>query len=103
MVIGDARLTFAQLPKDRRYAVILLAASSGGSVPVHLLTREAFQTYSDHLKPDGFLIVNITNAYLNLYPVVKRQAEALGMLSTSRFQAPDRDRFICEKIYKKIL
>ena len=83
--------------------LILLAAFSGGSVPVHLLTREAFQTYADHLKPDGFLIVNITNAYLNLYPVVKRQAEALGMLPTSRFQAPDRDRFICEKIYKKIL
>jgi hypothetical protein len=99
VVIGDARLTFSQLPKDRLYDVILLAAFSGGSVPVHLLTREAFQTYAEHLKPDGFLIVNITNAYLNLYPVVKRQAEALGMLATSRFQEKDMDRFIRENHY----
>jgi len=99
VIIGDARLTFSQLPKDRLYDVILLAAFSGGSVPVHLLTREAFQTYAEHLKPDGFLIVNITNAYLNLYPVVKRQAEALGMPTTSRFQEKNMDRFIRENHY----
>jgi hypothetical protein len=99
VLIGDARLTFANLPKDRRYDVILLAAFSGGSVPVHLLTREAFQTYAEHLKPDGFLIVNITNAYLNLYPVVKRQAEALGMKFRTKFQEKDMDRFIRENHY----
>lgn len=99
VLIGDARLTFANLPKDRRYDVILLAAFSGGSVPVHLLTREAFQTYAEHLKPDGFLIVNITNAYLNLYPVVKRQAEALGMMVRTRFQEKDMDNFIRENHY----
>ena len=99
VLIGDARLTFAQLPEDKRYDMILLAAFSGGSVPVHLLTREAFSAYAAHLKPDGFLVVNITNAYLNLYPVVKRQAEALGMMVRSRFQEKDSDRFIRENHY----
>jgi SAM-dependent methyltransferase len=99
VLIGDARLTFAQLPENQRYDMILLAAFSGGSVPVHLLTREAFSAYAAHLKPDGFLVVNITNAYLNLYPVVKRQAEALGLEVRSRFQESDPQRFIRENHY----
>lgn len=99
VLIGDARLTFAQLPADKRYDMILLAAFSGGSVPVHLLTREAFAAYEAHLKQDGFLVVNITNAYLNLYPVIKRQAEALGMMVRSRFQEKEPERFIRENHY----
>ena len=99
VLIGDARLTFARLPEGIRYDLILLAAFSGGSVPVHLLTREAFAQYAERLAPDGFLVVNITNAYLNLYPVVKRQAEALGMSVRSRFQERDPKRFIRENHY----
>ena len=78
-LLGDARLVIERLPEDVQYDVIALDAFTGSSVPVHLLTREAFETYRRHLKPDGFISVNITNRYLNLYPVVQRQAEALGM------------------------
>jgi spermidine synthase len=99
VIIGDARLSFAQLPEDKRYDLILLAAFSGGSVPVHLLTREAFEAYAAHLKPGGFLVVNITNAYLNLYPVVKRQAEVLGLTVRSKFQEKEPERFIRENHY----
>jgi hypothetical protein len=66
---ADARLRMAQLPKDKLYDVIVLDAFTGGSVPIHLLTREAFQIYASHLKPDGYIAINITNAYLNLYPI----------------------------------
>jgi hypothetical protein len=99
VITGDARLKMEQLPAERRYDMIVLDAFSGGSVPVHLLTREAFAVYARHLKPDGFLVVHITNAYLNLYPVVMRQAEALGMRVRSRFQDRDPDRFIRENHY----
>ncbi len=99
VIVGDARLKFEQLPADRRYDLIVLDAFSGGSVPVHLLTREAFKVYAAHLKPDGFLVVHITNAYLNLYPVVMRQAEALEMRVRSRFQDKDPPRFIRENHY----
>ena len=99
VITGDARLKMEQLPPERRYDMIVLDAFSGGSVPVHLLTREAFAVYARHLKPDGFLVVHITNAYLNLYPVVMRQAEALGMRVRSRFQDQDPDRFIRENHY----
>ena len=89
ILLGDARLRMAQLPKDKRYDVIVLDAFTGGSVPIHLLTREAFKIYSDHLKPDGYIAINITNAYLNLYPIVKAQSEVLGMTFRHKFQAAD--------------
>ncbi len=94
VIIGDARLKMEQLPDDVRYDVIALDAFTGGSVPIHLLTREAFQIYRRHLKLDGFIAMNITNGYLNLYPVVRRQAEALGMGFRNKFQPSDPDRHI---------
>ena len=36
---------------------------------MHLLTREAFETYFRHLKPDGVIAVHISNRHLNLLPV----------------------------------
>ena len=35
--------------------------------------EEAFDIYRRHLRPDGFIAAHITNACLNLYPVVNRQ------------------------------
>ena len=79
MILGDARLKLEQSASDVLYDVIALDAFSGGSVPTHLLTKEAFAIYRKHLKPHGFMVANITNGYLNLYPVLKRQAEHLEM------------------------
>jgi len=98
-IIGDARLKLEQLPDDVRYDVIVLDAFTGDSVPIHLLTREAFQVYRRHLKPDGFIAVHITNSYLNLYPVVRKQAEALGMGFRNKFLPDDRDRSILHNQY----
>jgi hypothetical protein len=89
IIIGDARLKLEQLDRNVRYDVIVLDAFTGGAVPIHLLTREAFQIYEQHLTHDGFIAINITNGYLNLYPVVKRQAQALGMGFRNKFQPSD--------------
>ncbi len=70
-----------------------------GRLPIHLLTREAFQIYQRHLKPDGFIAINITNGYLNLYPVVKRQAEALNMGFRHKFQSSDPDQHIRKNMF----
>jgi spermidine synthase len=98
-LLGDARLRMAQLPKDKLYDVIVLDAFTGGSVPIHLLTREAFQIYASHLKPDGYIAINITNAYLNLYPIVKAQSEVLGMTYRHKFQAADDVRNIRRNLH----
>ncbi|MFO1486820.1 MAG: fused MFS/spermidine synthase [Verrucomicrobiaceae bacterium] len=79
-VIGDARLSLEH-EKPQNFDVILLDAFSGDSVPVHLLTYEAFELYLRHLKPDGIIAVHITNYSLNLAPVVERAARELGMPS----------------------
>jgi spermidine synthase len=88
-----------QLPKDKLYDVIVLDAFTGGSVPIHLLTSEAFQIYRDHLKPDGHIAINITNAYLNLYPIVKAQAEVLGMAHRHKYQNMDEVRKVRRNLH----
>ena len=99
ILLGDARLRMEQLPADKRYDVIVLDAFTGGSVPIHLLTREAFAVYQAHLKPDGYIAINITNAYLNLYPVVKGQAQVLGLDFRHKYQAIDEVRNIRRNLH----
>ena len=44
-------------------------------MPAHLLTREAFEIFKRHMKPDGVIAVHISNRYLDLQPVVDAAAE----------------------------
>ena len=77
IILGDARLQLEREP-DQRFDVLLVDAFSGDSVPIHLLTLEAFAQYFRHLKPDGVLAVHITNRFLDLQPVVKTAADHFG-------------------------
>jgi hypothetical protein len=69
VVVGDARLSL-QSERSGRFDMLVLDAFSSDSIPVHLLTREAFQIYLDKLEPDGLLAIHVSNHYLNLVPVV---------------------------------
>ncbi len=71
VVEGDARLALDREP-DQQFDVLVLDAFSGDSVPIHLLTREAFTTYFRHLKPDGVLAAHVSNQYLDIGSVVER-------------------------------
>jgi SAM-dependent methyltransferase len=77
IIPGDARLSLEAEP-PQQFDVLAVDAFSGDSIPVHLLTREAFQLYFRHLKPGGVLAVHVSNRYLDLAPVVRGAAEALG-------------------------
>lgn len=81
IVLGDARLSLENearsLAANQRYDVLIVDAFSGDSIPVHLLTLEAFQLYLNRLKPDGILAVHISNQYLDLEPVVSAAAAKL--------------------------
>ncbi len=57
----------------------MVDAFSGDAIPVHLLTREAFEIYRKHLAPGGMIAVHVSNRYLRLAPVVRRLAEDCGM------------------------
>ena len=75
--LGDARLTLERQP-PQNLDLLAVDAFSSDSIPVHLLTLEAFELYFHHLKPDGVLSVHISNRHLYLEPVVAAAAEKLG-------------------------
>ena len=70
---GDARLSLER-ESPQQFDVLAVDAFSGDSIPVHLLTREAFALYFHHLHPDGVLAVHISNRFLDLQPVVEAGA-----------------------------
>ncbi|MEI6235053.1 MAG: fused MFS/spermidine synthase [Planctomycetota bacterium] len=81
VAMGDARRSLETEPAQR-FDVLLLDAFSGDSVPVHLLTREAFQMYQRHMKPDGIIAVHVSSRYLTLTPVVEKVAASVGWKTT---------------------
>jgi spermidine synthase len=69
VVLGDARVSLARAPGPP-FDLIIQDAFSSDTIPVHLLTREAFSLYRERLKPDGLLVFNITNRHLDLEPIL---------------------------------
>jgi hypothetical protein len=93
VALGDGRLLLESEP-DQHFDMLVMDAFSGDSVPVHLITREAFGLYFRHLKPNGILAVNISNTYLDLEPVMERAANAFGKVGLAyHFTAQEDDAF----------
>lgn len=78
VVFGDARLTLAREPAGK-YSMLVLDAFSSDAIPVHLLTREAFNLYRRALDDRGLLLVHISNRRLELEPVVGALAVDAGL------------------------
>ncbi|MCX7196575.1 MAG: fused MFS/spermidine synthase, partial [Proteobacteria bacterium] len=78
VIIGDGRLSLER-EAPRRYHVLGIDAFSGDSIPMHLITREAMALYVKHLDPDGVIMFQATNRYIDLMPVIKRLATEFGM------------------------
>lgn len=97
-VLGDGRLKLEE-SEEPPFDIIVLDAFTGGSVPIHLLTQEAFAIYRKRLAPRGMIAVHATNSYLNLYPVVKQQAMTLGMDFRCDYMPTDLDAFIRRNFY----
>jgi hypothetical protein len=94
-VLGDARLALereAAEGKSRQFDVLVLDAFSGDAIPVHLLTKEAFETYWNQLESEkGIIAVHITSRHVNLVPVLLGAAEhfhARSFMTLSRGGGP---------------
>jgi hypothetical protein len=85
IVLGDARLALAE--HGAQYDLLILDAYSSDAIPLHLITREALALYSEHLAPAGVLVFHISNRYLNLEPVLARQAQDAGLETLVRFDS----------------
>ena len=86
--IGDARLLIEREPAAT-VDLLVLDAFSSDSVPMHLLTREAFAAYRRLLSPRGLLLIHISNRFIDLRPVVAAAAAADGWNSRLRVYSPD--------------
>jgi hypothetical protein len=82
VVLGDARLSLENElisgnPQD--YDVLVLDVFSGDAVPVHLMTKECFDIYLNHLVPDGVIAANISTSHINLEPLLTTIAESFDL------------------------
>jgi spermidine synthase len=77
IVPGDARLSLEREP-PQNYDVLAVDAFSGDSIPVHLITIEAFREYLRHMKADGVVAVHVSNKYVELSRVAGTVARALA-------------------------
>lgn len=86
--LGDARLRLSQAP-DAGLDLLVLDAFSSDSVPMHLMTTQAFATYGRVLAPGGLLLVHVSNRFLRLEPVVAAAAAEQGWTGLRRLNVPD--------------
>lgn len=85
IVLGDARLTIAN-QKDGGYQSIIIDAFSSDAIPVHLLTREAVQTYFRKLDETGFAVFHVSNRHMELARVLAAVARDEGLVAYLREQ-----------------
>ena len=90
-VLGDARLSLER-EAPQGFDVLAVDAFSSDAIPVHLITREALQTYLKHLKPDGIVAFHVSNRFLELVPVVGRLAKEAGAHAVVVYEKGDEDR-----------
>ena len=91
LVMGDGRLSLErEAPKG--YDVLGIDAFSGDSIPMHLITREAMALYAKHIKPDGVIVFQATNRYVDLPPVIMRLAAELGFEAVLVSDYPEEDQ-----------
>lgn len=83
IVEGDARVSLDREWNEggsQGFDLLVVDAFNSDSVPVHLLTLEAFRIYLSHLKgPHGLIAIHITNKSLDLRPVLRSAAAELDL------------------------
>ena len=81
VITGDGRLALEKEPADS-FDVLVLDAFSDDTIPVHLMTKEAFGLYFRLSEPDGALAIHLTNRYHRSHPVVDARRALFTKAST---------------------
>jgi hypothetical protein len=76
IVMGDGRKSLEH--EEQKFDLIVLDAFNGDAIPMHLLTREAGEIFRSRLNAGGVLAIHITNAHVDLRPVVTGLAQAMS-------------------------
>ena len=81
VVHGDGRLSLErELKKEgpHNFDLLHIDAFRGNAPPAHLMTKEAFQVYFTHLKPNGVLAVTSHRDYYDASSLFRGMAEVIG-------------------------
>jgi len=85
VIIGDGRLLLAR--EKQKFDLIVLDAFSSDAVPTHLLTIDAFVMYLEKLQPQGMILANVSNNFVDLNPVLSAISTRLGLAAAWRADA----------------
>lgn len=88
ILVGDARLKLQDVPRES-FDLLAIDAFSSDAIPLHLLTREAFDVYDSAVQPDGIVLVHISNRFIDLEPVLLALTERAGWHARLRRDEPD--------------
>ena len=80
VTLGDARLSLQQ-QAAQGFDLLAVDVFSSDSIPLHLLTCEAFALYLRHVKPNGLIAVHVSNHFLDLEPVLAAMARHFHLYS----------------------
>lgn len=98
-VVDDGRLALAkefQNQGSQQFDIIAVDAFNGDAIPLHLLTKEAFQIYLSHLKPNGILAFHISSRYVDLYPPLQALSSELGLSAYLSRHVPKDERWLSQ-------
>jgi hypothetical protein len=98
VILGDARLKIKDAP-DHSYDMIFIDVFSSDNIPVHIMTKEAFETYERKLAPNGIIAINISNRYLDLRGPLSVIARDLGMTMYYKQYTPQTKQDDISEIY----
>jgi spermidine synthase len=87
MVIGDARQSLQREP-GRQFDLLLVDAFSSDSIPTHLLTRQAMALYLRVIKPDGVVVLHLSNRNLELVSPAAAAIQAAGGVALTQTHQP---------------
>jgi hypothetical protein len=88
MKIGDARLQL-KYASAHAYDLLVIDAFASDSIPLHLITADAFALYRAKLDKSGALMVHISNQHMNLQPVIGNIAALQGWRAWVYTYQPD--------------
>lgn len=78
IILGDARLELAR-DKSTKYDMLVLDAFSSDMIPMHLLTKEAFEVYLDRIANNGIILLHLSNRFLDLELEAAATSKLLGL------------------------
>lgn len=64
IILGDARLMIKKSAK--KYDIMIIDAFTSDAIPMHLVTSQALDIYTSKLNQNGWLIIHVSNRYLNV-------------------------------------